>query len=92
MLKYAVFLGEEGERGLIGFLHEGRLPLGHLAAGPAELEPDLVLGKAAEGGVAALRRLVKGLKRKFMRCSQCQELGQLADLASDWLFTLEQPI
>ena len=29
---------------------------------------------------------------KLMSCSQCQELGQLADLASDWLFTLLQPI
>ena len=27
------------------------------------------------------------LERKFMSCSQCQELGQLAVLASDWLFT-----
>ena len=33
------------------------------------------------------------LKRKFMSCGHCQELGQLADLASDWLlFTLVQPI
>ena len=29
---------------------------------------------------------------KLMICSHCQELGQLADLASDWLFTLVQPI
>ena len=28
------------------------------------------------------------LKRKFMSCSHCQELGQLAVLASDWLITL----
>ena len=30
----------------------------------------------------------KVLKRKFMSCSHFQELGQLADLASDWLFSL----
>ena len=29
------------------------------------------------------------LKRKLMSCSHGQELGQLADLASDWLFTLK---
>ena len=28
------------------------------------------------------------LDRKFMSHSHCQELGQLAVLASDWLFTL----
>ena len=28
------------------------------------------------------------LKRKFVSFSHCQELGQLADLASDRLFTL----
>ena len=28
------------------------------------------------------------LKRKLMSCSHCQKLGQLADLASDWLLTL----
>ena len=27
-----------------------------------------------------------------MSCIHCQEFGQLADLASDWLFTLVQPI
>ena len=32
------------------------------------------------------------LKWKFLSCSHCQELGQLADLASDWLLTLVQPI
>ena len=30
--------------------------------------------------------------QKLMSCSHCQELGQLADLVSDWLFTLVQPI
>ena len=25
------------------------------------------------------------LKQKYMSCSHCQKLGQLADLASDWL-------
>ena len=30
--------------------------------------------------------------RKFMSCSHCQEFGQLADLALDWLFTLVSPI
>ena len=29
---------------------------------------------------------------KFMSCSHCQELGQPADLGSDWLFTLVQPV
>ena len=29
---------------------------------------------------------------KFMSCSHCLELGQLAGLASDWLFTLVQQI
>ena len=29
---------------------------------------------------------------KFISCSQSQELCQLADLASDWLFILKQPI
>ena len=29
---------------------------------------------------------------KFMSCSHCQEFRQLVDLASDWLFTLLQPI
>ena len=29
-----------------------------------------------------------GLKRKLMSCSHGKELGQLGDLASDWLFTL----
>ena len=28
------------------------------------------------------------LRWKFMSCSHCQELSQLADLASHWLFTL----
>jgi len=32
------------------------------------------------------------LEWEFMSCSQCQELGHLAGLASDWLFTLVQPI
>ena len=32
------------------------------------------------------------LKRKLMSLSHCQELGQLTDLAFDWLFTLVQPI
>ena len=31
------------------------------------------------------------LKRKLMSLSHCQELGQLAYWASDWLFTLVQP-
>ena len=30
--------------------------------------------------------------RKFMSCSHSQELGQLDSLASDWLYTLVQPI
>ena len=33
-----------------------------------------------------------GLKRKLMSLSHGQELCQLAVLASDWLFTLVQPI
>ena len=32
------------------------------------------------------------LEWKLMSLSHGQELGQLADLASDWLFTLVQPI
>ena len=28
------------------------------------------------------------LKRKFMSCSRCKELGQQAELASDWLLAL----
>ena len=32
------------------------------------------------------------LKRKLLSLSHCQELGQLTDLASDWFFTLVQPI
>ena len=32
------------------------------------------------------------LKRKLMSLSHGQEWGQLAELASDWLFTLVQPI
>ena len=39
----------------------------------------------AEGQVAPCDEV---LGWKFMICSHCQELGQLADLASDWLFTL----
>ena len=35
---------------------------------------------------------LRALKRKFLSCSHCQELGQLADLASGWLFTLVQSI
>ena len=35
---------------------------------------------------------VELLKRKFMSCSHCQDLGQPAALATDWLFTLVQPI
>ena len=40
----------------------------------------------------ALQELGAVLVRKFMRCSHCQKLGQLVDLASDWLFTLVQQI
>ena len=29
---------------------------------------------------------------QLLSCSHCQEMGQPADLASDWLFTLVQPI
>ena len=32
----------------------------------------------------------EALNQKFMSCSHRQELGQLDDLASDWLFTLVQ--
>ena len=35
--------------------------------------------------------LVRALSRKFLSCSHCQEYGQLADLASDWMFTNVQP-
>ena len=39
------------------------------------------------GNVVAQR-----LEWKLMSCSHSQKLGQLADLGSDWLFTLMQPI
>ena len=47
-------------------------------------EPDLlaVLDREVDGG----------LKRKLLSLSHGQELGQLAELTSDWLFTLVQPI
>ena len=42
-------------------------------------------------GVAALsvyyRYRMYQQERKFMSCSHCQELGQLADLTSVWLFS-----
>ena len=43
----------------------------------------------ASGGAAKVDNvpIPQHLKRKFMSCSHCQELGQLPDLASDWLFT-----
>ena len=37
-------------------------------------------------------RGARGLGWKFMSLNHRQELCQLADLASDWLFTLVQPI
>ena len=40
------------------------------------------------GDEAVVGTEVVNLKRKFMSCCHCQELGQLTDLASDWLFTL----
>ena len=43
-------------------------------------------------GETLLARVGHDLRRKFMSCGHCQELGQLAVLASDWLFTLLQPI
>ena len=33
-----------------------------------------------------------GLKRKLVSLSHGQEFGQLADLATDWLFILVQPM
>ena len=38
--------------------------------------------------VVMLFSLERVLGWKFLSCSHCQELCQLADLASDWLFTL----
>ena len=51
-------------------------------------------GPVAAGAVpaAAAPHFYRSLEWKLMSCSHCQELGQLADLASDWLFTLVQPI
>ena len=40
------------------------------------------------GDEAVVGTEVVNLKRKFMGCYHCQELGQLTDLASDWLFNL----
>ena len=40
-----------------------------------------------------VRHAIQGfLEWKLLSCSHCQELGQLADLAPDWLFMLVQPI
>ena len=41
------------------------------------------VGNLTGGGLLS----ATALKRKCVRCSHCQELDQLADLASDWLFT-----
>ena len=55
----------------------------------AHLDPDgdtdIVL-EDHEGGVVLL------LGPEIYELQSCQELGQLADLASDWLCTLVQPI
>ena len=48
------------------------------------VEPQVVVGD---------RHPLEGhLEWKLLSCSHCQELGQLADLAPDWLFMLVQPI
>ena len=44
------------------------------------------------GSSAAVKELEQLQGWKFMSCSHGQEMGQLAVLASDWLFTLVQPI
>ena len=49
-------------------------------------------GWAGRGEPMLSRVVLVRLKRKLVSCGQCQELGQLADLASDWLFTLGQQI
>ena len=50
----------------------------------------IVLVRAGVVAHIAVKRFT--LERKFMSCGHCQEMGQLANLASDWLFTLVQPI
>ena len=43
----------------------------------------------ATGGVGSMMiSITVTLERKLLSCSHCQEFGQLADLASDWLFKL----
>ena len=52
-------------------------------------DPGPILHGGPDRRAAALG-LVPGqhLKRRFMSCGHCHELGQFADLASDWLYTL----
>ena len=52
----------------------------------------LELGTECLSMVADERSVVCGLGRKLLTCSHSQELSQCADLASDWLFILLQPI
>ena len=49
-------------------------------------------GAVEAAGENADRPKGGALWRKILSCGQSQELSQLADLASDWLFTLVQPI
>ena len=49
-------------------------PLGRNPAGVLAKPPKL-----------ALETTAAGLARKYLSCSHCQEMGQLADPASDWL-------
>ena len=71
--------GGGGRRGGAGLVEQGPAPVGH--ALHQERAPTVDFGFAREGKVGQLAR-------KFMSCSQRQELSQLADLTSDWLFTL----
>ena len=57
------------------------------------ISPSSSVGRNCDVGVVnVLAGVVVDLERKLMSCRHGQELGQLADLASDWLFTLVQPI
>ena len=44
------------------------------------------------GHLAAMLHTPGNLGRKLLSCSQCQELGQRANLASDWLLENKGPI
>ena len=87
--------GSKGGNGSRDHVGRGRRLLGSQTTGGSVIKSGLegslgggnVIGVFQVGGTDLI-----GLKRKFIRCSHCQELGQLIYLASDWLLTLVQPI